>query len=362
MGIKSRVIMLSTVTVFLILLITANAQTKSRFPPKLPVCLSFEEPYGKCENVHKIYKRQRFVRDDRGINVDWSNVVILMIMHESASVDSLITGHFETWLKHTGEGLDIVFITDDTDKRSDEDIIPDASNFLGKTHIYRSPAQFDDKHIRFKVIDSFRQVEEMFKDDEEKKYFIKIDTDTFPIAENLLSYLNKLDGPTEEQPVLFGKGVCSPKDLCYAAGALYGMNKLALHALNNFFAKNPELHLETTHVVGKGRNLMVHEDYMTSYAYRRATGYPIISNHNIFNYHIEREGVGSEEHPPVCYHKAKVVEGLQEYYQLLYDEETNKLRKLSDVATLWETQRERFPYLAKSADGDGKGSSNTLNV
>jgi len=345
--------MFLTTTLCLVLLcvITANAQIETRVAPKLPVCLSFEEPLRKCENVHKIYKRHRFMREERSSSVEWSNIVVLMIMHESPAVDSLINGHFETWLKHTGEGLDIVFITDDTDKRPDEEIVPDAANFLGKTHIYKSPAQFDDKHIRFKVIDSFRQVEEMFKDDKEKKYFIKIDTDTFPIPENLLAYVNKLDGPTEEQPVLFGKGVCSPKDLCYAAGALYGMNKLALHSLNIFFAKNPELHLENSHVVGKGRNLMVHEDYMTSYAFRRATGYPIISNHNIFNYHIEREGTGTEDHPPLCYHKAKVVQGLQEYYQLLYDEKTKKLRKLSDVANLWETQREKFPYLASSANG-----------
>merc|ERR1711862_307623 len=131
---------------------------------------------------------------------------------------------------------------------------------------------------------------EIFKNRGEKRYFIKIDTDTFPIPENLLSYVNKVDFSTRNKPVLFGKGVCSPQNMCYGAGALYGINKLALH-----------------------------EDYMVSYAYRQATGYPIISNHNIFNYHIAREGTGSENHPPICYHKAKTVEGLYEYYELLYD-------------------------------------------
>lgn len=307
--------------------------------------------FGSVNMCKKIYKRQRFMRDVRNSKVEWSNIVILMIMHESPEVDSLITGHFETWLKHTGEGLDVVFITDETDKRPAENIIPDATSYLGKTHVYKSPAKFDDKHIKFKVIDSFRQTEQMFKENNEKKYFIKIDTDTFPIAENLLAYLNKLDGPTRDQPVLFGKGVCSPKDLCYAAGALYGMNKIALHALNNHFTKNPQIHEETSHMVGKGRNLMIHEDYMVSYSYRQATGYPIISNHNIFNYHIEREGTGTEDHPPICYHKVKTMQGLHEYYELLYDEGTGKLRKLSDVADLWQNQRDKYPYLVSSATG-----------
>lgn len=320
-------------------------------PRKLPVCLSFEEPLRKCEPVSNIYKRQKFMRDSRNFQLDWSNIVILMIMHESPEVDSLIRGHFETWLKHTGEGLDIVFITDESDSRSPEEIIPNASSFLGKTHVYKSPAEFDDKHIRFKVIDSFRATNEIFKNRGEKRYFIKIDTDTFPIPENLLSYVNKVDFSTRNKPVLFGKGVCSPQNMCYGAGALYGMNKLALHEVNRYFSQNPKIHLETTHVVGKGRNLMVHEDYMVSYAYRQATGYPIISNHNIFNYHIAREGTGSENHPPICYHKAKTVEGLYEYYELLYDPSTRKLRKLSDVDDLWQNHRDKFPYLASSAEG-----------
>ena len=91
------------------------------------------------------------MREDRNNRVDWSNVVFLMIMHESAEVDSLINGHFETWLKHTGKGLDIVFITDESDTRSEEEIIPNAFSFMGKIHVYKSPAEFDDKHIRFKV-------------------------------------------------------------------------------------------------------------------------------------------------------------------------------------------------------------------
>lgn len=79
--------------------------------------------------------------------IQWSNVVIFIIIYESSKVHQLLKGHFKTWLKQADEGLDIVFVTDKSNKRSVEEIYPDAKKVMLISHVYKSQASFDGKHI-----------------------------------------------------------------------------------------------------------------------------------------------------------------------------------------------------------------------
>jgi len=348
----------SIVLVSILCLITSTFSAgirNNRDSNEAPKCITLEEKLlKKCLNAKEFYESKSSI-SFRGIpwDIDWSNVVIIMIIHNSPQVDSLIRAHFNTWLKQTDEGLDVVFVTDIDDTRSTAEILPYANNVLATTHLYKSPAPPEGKHIRFKVRDAFRQIATMFKDNYQKKYFIKMDVDTFLLAEHLLNYMKKINEFTYGRPLLFGKGVCSPEKLCYAGGALYGMNRFGLMSINSYFESHPNVH-EEEHFPNNGRkvNMMIHEDYMVSYVYRSATNYPVLSNDKIFNYFIKREGLGSELSPPICYHQVKQESGFYEYYTLFYDTKQRILKPLSSVVALWNEAQlhhpEYFPFLSSN--------------
>merc|ERR1712051_825579 len=96
-----------------------------------------------------------------------------------------------------------------------------------------------------------------------KKYFMKMDSDSFMIAENLLAYLNDLEQKTHGKPVYFGHAVCRGTKTCYGAGSGYGFNKQGLKAVNEYFKQNPG-------IVNEKDYHMIHEDYMVGNAYYRA--------------------------------------------------------------------------------------------
>jgi len=134
-------------------------------PPK-PKSLTFEKEWIRRSNGQSMYVDEFYVQNVTTMKevspVNWSNVVIFITIYESSKIDQLIKAHFKTWLKHTDEGLDVVFVTDKSDERSIEEILPDAKNVSSTSHVYKSPADFDGKHIRFKIIDSLKEMEHLF--------------------------------------------------------------------------------------------------------------------------------------------------------------------------------------------------------
>ena len=56
-----------------------------------------------------------------------------------------------------------------------------------------------------------------------------------------MDLIRKIDEATNPQPVLFGAQRCSHPDLCYAAGPLYGMNKLGFNALAKYLSEHEEI-------------------------------------------------------------------------------------------------------------------------
>merc|ERR1712129_232286 len=114
--------------------------------------------------------------------------------------------------------------------------------------------------------------------------------------------------------------------MCYAAGALYGMNRIGLAQINKYFDSHPNITGEKH--MANNANLMKHEDFMVSYVYREATGYPVVMNNEFFQFGINTSGLGSKSNPPICYHKVMYEKAFYEYYTLFYKKSKGQLRNI----------------------------------
>lgn len=186
-----------------------------------PKCLSFltSNKYG-CPSISEFRNNREMPFRRPADEIEWKNVVIFMIIGNNEQNDRLIKAHFDTWLNHVGDGLEFWFVTDSDDERSLEDIIPEKRNNKIKYRLHRSNSENDGKHIRFKVIDSFRHLNKVYLKDRSKTFFYKMDTDTYLLPENLLSYTNKLNNEAQGLPVHVGRLMCVHKNVCHASGAL----------------------------------------------------------------------------------------------------------------------------------------------
>lgn len=329
----------------------------------LPKFLTFDERWimngGTSTYVDEYYDYKK--REEKlpimklSPKIDWSNIVIMITIYQSNETDQLIKAHFGTWMKQADEGLDVVFVTDESDERSIDEILPDLNNVSPKSHLFKSVAPDEGKHLRFKMIDSLKEMENLFGNDSKKKYFIKMDTDTFLLPENLLSYVQKIESSTNGQPVLFGNCVGRFYKWCYAPGGIYGMNRMTLQEINNYFVSHPDITKEYIFFdYGKKspadrsyNNLLEHEDCMVSYAYRKATGYPNVMNFRFFTSSINHaHSIVDKECPPISYHTIKDPKVYYEYYEMFYhegklkpiEETTSDKRNCEDVFTSYFNQ------------------------
>jgi len=210
--------------------------------------------------------------------IDWSNIVFMIYIYSSSEQDRMVEAHFNTWLRHIGEGADVVYITDADDSRSVEEILPFAQSATATFHLYKSPAPKEGKHLRFKVIDGFQHVaEKKFKF--KKNFFIKMDYDNYVVSDRLLAYLNSLHYQTYPKPVHFGRSNCY-NTICYTEGGFYGFNNVGFRALVHYFEEYPGIATgEHFKFQNEMKLLMQHEDFMVSFVYRDATQYPMIHAH-----------------------------------------------------------------------------------
>ena len=202
----------------------------------LPKCLSLRHSDGECDHIRSLYKNP-----ERRQKMQLENIVFMMFIHNDESVDKLLKAHFDTWIKRLGPQTDFIFVTDEDDPRSFEETLPDADKARCNLSIYKSPAKKEGSRLRYKVADSFKYVFKQYQSDNTKEYFIKIDTDTYVLPVALMDLIRKIDQATNPQPSLFGRQRCSPPDFCYAAGPLYGMNKLGLNAVANYLSEHEEI-------------------------------------------------------------------------------------------------------------------------
>jgi len=220
----------------------------------------------------------KFKRDDDLQPLSWSNVVIVVLFYDYILDTNLVGEHFNSWINDMDEGLDIVFVVDKDDKRSDEEILPFRDNAKPSIHLHRSSVQVKDgKAVKYKMIDALWFVEKKFGKNENKHFYLKLDPDTFLIPEKLMNFMSELFMATHPQPVDFGRSACFMTDMCFSQGGLYGFSRSGLLATVEYMKRNvKEMHTEIIHRKWN-YNLMDHEDFVTSYIFRRATGYPVVS-------------------------------------------------------------------------------------
>jgi len=261
------------------------------------------------------------IMDPSNYDIGWSSIVFIMNIYDSLETNELLVAHFDTWLRHVGEGLDIVFIVDADDTRSFDEILPYANKTNATCHVYKSPAKKEGKRLRYKVIDGFRYVGDK-KFGSSKKYFFKMDTDTFVVPHYLLAYLNDLHEKTYPKPVQVGWGNHCQKFLCYADGSFYGFNDIGFAAVNQYFMEHPDLekirnfpgfNLLDPKIMEIFKRLATHEDFLVSYAYREATKIPMI--HNNF---IRTHDLGISKEKGLSFHRVKDPSHFHEYEKRFY--------------------------------------------
>lgn len=206
--------------------------------------------------------------------LDWYRCVFLIMTFESEKETELIHNHFKSWIRRMPKGLDVVFVTDESDQRTYDEILPDANDVRCTIHLYKTPSANEGAQARAKTIDSLIYIYKKFHNTS-KEYFFKIDPDTYVIPENLLHISQIIHMKTYPLPVDFGRVDCLTNGAaCYSLGASYGLNKSGLASMVKTIAKQPELFKKV--IREGGNNRMLDEDFFTSYLFRVATGFPTI--------------------------------------------------------------------------------------
>lgn len=210
----------------------------------------------------------------------WSNVVIFMLTYDNREADKLIQAQFDTWIRRIDDsGLDIVIVTDTIDPRETRNVLPDIRHVKPTVHIYRSSAPNEGNRARSKTVDAFTYCESKFGSDPNKLYYIKIDPDQFLLAQRFEDWLKLVHKATYSQPADFGNVNCNNEVVCYTMGGLYGISQAGLQPWVRYLKENPSIYDDwVASRVVPDRNLVLHEDFFTSYVFLKATGYPAITD------------------------------------------------------------------------------------
>lgn len=203
---------------------------------ELPKCLSFKNEDEECELINSFYKSP-----ERRKRLNLDNIVFIMFIHNNELETKLLKAHCDTWIRRLGFNTDIIFVTDEDDQRSFEEIFPYIDKVRSNLSVYKSPAKKEGSRLRYKVADAFQYVSKKYENDETKEYFMKIDTDTYVLPVALMDLIREIDEATNPQPVLFGKQRCSYPEFCYSAGPLYGINKFGFNALAKYLSDHEEI-------------------------------------------------------------------------------------------------------------------------
>lgn len=235
--------------------------------------------YAEPKHMSLVYGRETMSEE----KLSWRNMVFVILTYNDPNANMLIRAQFDTWIQRVGEGADIFVVTDHDDERMYEEIIPSSTQIKANVHLYKSKAPKEGKKARSKVIDAFYHVYETFISDEEKKFFVKIDPDTYVIAERYIEHLSEINQITSPLPVDIGSCLCNTP-VCYSIGGLYGYSRKGLELILDYILKHLEIFNE---VMGPNcinncsENSMEHEDFFTSYVFWKATGYPVTCSNEI---------------------------------------------------------------------------------
>lgn len=205
----------------------------------------------KCKEIYPTRNISEIVQS----NIQWGDIMMYVLVGPGRNVDA-----FLWWLQFlpTEGTVDMVFVADACPNNSPncsdapEDLKSRATSAHSNLviHIMRvNPQDNGYKVLSCKLRTGMKKTYEMFPN---KKYYLKIDTDTLIFPKRLFSFLNTLHSVTysERDPIYFGAVVESGMNLllcgrewtqegdknkggiCYGqGGAGYGLNNLAMKSM-----------------------------------------------------------------------------------------------------------------------------------
>lgn len=276
----------------------------------------------------------------------WSNVVIFMLTYDNRQADKQLQAQFDTWISRIKDkGLDIVIVTDTVDTREDQNVLPDVRYVKPTIHLYRSSAPNEGNRARAKTVDAFRFCQEKFGSDPEKLYYVKIDPDQFIITQRFEKFLTDVHKATYPQPADFGNVNCNNDVTCYTMGGLYGMSRAGLKPWVKYIKKNQSIYNDfVASKVIPDRNLVLHEDFFTSYVFYKATNYPSITDLRIGLMNMDPLDGRSKKIPEVIsFHPIKNVHDIYVLEKIFYDSQGN-VRSSEAAKKLFEAFKNMFDF------------------
>lgn len=205
-----------------------------------------------------------------GSSITWSSVVIMLVV--SAGREPFLRAAAETWISRLHPDATLFFARDDSEPEFPESILHRPNTVI---YNYGGPVGMDS--LDLKAFQALSKAYEMFAL-KGKKYFVKIDDDSFLFGHNLIRFLNKVEHwfSGREQAIYFGHPFCGHGDLealnyekwCYAGGGAYGLSVEALQILitqikggceyfYGYVAKAPDMHPANDRYGGRYEDIMV---------------------------------------------------------------------------------------------------------
>lgn len=168
-----------------------------------------------------------------GTSITWSQVIIVLLV--SAGRESFLEAAADTWISRLHPDATLFIARDQL-----EPVLPQSIMHRRNTYIYAYPGPTGLQYLDIKAFETWNKVFELFSTSG-KKYFLKIDDDSFLFGHNLIRFLNKLEHwfSGREQAIYFGHPFCGHGDLkalgyatwCYAGGGAYGLSIEALQIM-----------------------------------------------------------------------------------------------------------------------------------
>lgn len=164
-----------------------------------------------------------------GTSVTWEHVVIVLLI--SKGRDDFLRAAIDTWISRLQEEATLFFVRDVGVS------LPEELTKRPNTFIYDYTEETGMQTLDLKALIGWKEVHRFFAF-KGKKYFLKVDDDTFLMGHNLIRFLNKMEyfSSGMEEALYFGHPFCGHGDLkalnyetwCYAGGGAYGLSYEAL--------------------------------------------------------------------------------------------------------------------------------------
>ena len=165
-----------------------------------------------------------------GYGVSWEDVVIVVMIGSNRA--SFLKGLADTWVARLDPAATLVISRDNGFPQLPQSLANRPNTIV---YDFKGPAGLDGLDV--KALTTWKYIHTRFEVTN-KKYYLKIDDDTYLVTHNLLRFLNKIDKwfAPHEEPLYFGHPFCGHGDLealgyarwCYAGGGAYGLNTEAL--------------------------------------------------------------------------------------------------------------------------------------